>query len=208
MKEVLISIQPERVGKIINGEMSIIVQKTRPKIETPLKCYICCTKGENLWLTQKGVKSKTELAGYLLNEKVVAEFILNEVDFIKMPTNLPQEFLEKACVSGSELMKYLGGDFYKSFYAWHIDSLKIYDKPKELSKFYKPFKYDGDGIICGTEKEMDNIYEWDCETLFKDRYPDFKFENCKCKNCPKAKDFYRLTRPPKSWLYVEKNEEE
>ena len=191
MKEVLISIQPERVEKIINGEMSIIVQKTRPKIETPFKCYICCTKGENLWLTQK----------------VVAEFTLNEVDFIKMPTNLPHEFLEKACVNGSEIMKYLGGDFYKGFYAWHIDNLKIYDKPKELSEFYKPFKYDGDGIICGTEKEMDNIYEWDCETLFKDRYPDFKFENCDCKNCPKAKDFYRLTRPPKSWCYVEELED-
>ena len=75
MKSVLISIKPKWCEKIANGKKTIEVRKTRPKIETPFKCYIYCTKGEILWLTQNGVKSKTELAGYLLNGKVIGEFV-------------------------------------------------------------------------------------------------------------------------------------
>lgn len=92
---------------------------------------------------------------YMLGKrgKVIAEFILNEFDFIKMPTNLPQEFLEKTCVNGSEIMKYLGGNFYKGFYAWHIDNLKIYNKLKELSEFYKH------------DNTYDNAFGW----VFEDR---------------------------------------
>ena len=63
MKSLLINIQPKRCEKIAKREETIEVQKTRPKEETPFKCYIYCTKGENLWLTQKGVKSKTERQG-------------------------------------------------------------------------------------------------------------------------------------------------
>ena len=196
MKKVLISIQPQHVENILNGKKIIEIRKTMPECELPCKVYIYCSWGDrrmNYMLGKRG--------------KVVAEFILTEVDFIKMPANLPHEFLEKACVNGSELIKYLEGNFCKDFYAWHINNLKIYDEPKELSEFYKPFKYDGDGIICGTKEEMYNIYEWDCETLFSDKYPSFKFENHDCKNCPKAKDFYRLKRPPQSWCYVDYVEE-
>lgn len=44
MKSVLISIQPKWVEKIAKGEKTIEVRKSRPKIETPFKCYIYCTK--------------------------------------------------------------------------------------------------------------------------------------------------------------------
>lgn len=44
MKSVLISIRPQWVEKIASGEKTIEVRKTRPKIETPFKCYIYCTK--------------------------------------------------------------------------------------------------------------------------------------------------------------------
>ena len=40
MKSVLISIQPKWVEKIVKGEKTIEVRKSRPKIETPFKCYI------------------------------------------------------------------------------------------------------------------------------------------------------------------------
>lgn len=42
-KAVLISIRPKWCEKIANGEKTIEVRKTRPKMNTPFKCYIYCT---------------------------------------------------------------------------------------------------------------------------------------------------------------------
>ena len=42
-KAVLISIRPKWCEKIINGDKTIEVRKTRPKMDTPFKCYIYCT---------------------------------------------------------------------------------------------------------------------------------------------------------------------
>lgn len=50
MKSVLISIQPKWVKKIANVEKTIEVRKTQPKLKTPFKCYIYCTKGKYEWL--------------------------------------------------------------------------------------------------------------------------------------------------------------
>ena len=44
MKSVLLSIHPQWCELIANGRKTIEVRKTRPKIETPFKCYIYCTK--------------------------------------------------------------------------------------------------------------------------------------------------------------------
>ncbi len=46
MIAVLISIRPRWCEKIISGEKTIEVRKTRPKMDTPFKCYIYCTKAE------------------------------------------------------------------------------------------------------------------------------------------------------------------
>ena len=51
MKAVLISIQPKWVEKIASGKKTIEVRKTRPKIETPFKCYIYCTKPSKKYQT-------------------------------------------------------------------------------------------------------------------------------------------------------------
>ena len=47
MKSVLVSIQPKGCEKIAKGKKTIVVKKTRPKIETPFKCYIYCTKNRD-----------------------------------------------------------------------------------------------------------------------------------------------------------------
>lgn len=39
-KAVLLSIQPRWCGLITSGKKTIEVRKTRPKIDTPFKCYI------------------------------------------------------------------------------------------------------------------------------------------------------------------------
>ena len=40
-----------------------------------------------------------------------------------------------SCLTFSELKDYVGN---KTGYAWWIENLKIYDKPKELSEFNRP----------------------------------------------------------------------
>ena len=46
MKSVLISIQPKWCELIASSKKTIEVRKTRPKIDTPFKCYIYCTKAK------------------------------------------------------------------------------------------------------------------------------------------------------------------
>lgn len=204
MSAIMKSISPKECERIANGEQTVLVSKTRPKIDTPFKCYIYCTKGENLWLTQKGVKSKTELTGYLMNGKVIGEFVCDRItDISVVVRNCNEDYnhvyhndeCKGSCLTWKELQEYGNG---KPLYAWHISDLKIYDKPKELGEFYKPLKYDEDGVICGTKQEMSNIYEWDCETVFNKKHT-----KCTLKECPQLQKFYRLNRTPKSWYYVE-----
>ena len=44
-KSVMISIRPKWCEKIVNGEKTIEVRKTRPKLNTPFRVYIYCTLG-------------------------------------------------------------------------------------------------------------------------------------------------------------------
>lgn len=75
------------------------------------------------------------------NGKVVAEFTLNKIYTLERDLNdwLPKnrydisnELLKDINLNQNELWNYGQG---KTLYAWHIDDLKIYDKPKELSEF-------------------------------------------------------------------------
>lgn len=49
MKAIMISIQPQWVEKILNGEKTIEIRKTMPKCELPCKVYIYCTKPKKWW---------------------------------------------------------------------------------------------------------------------------------------------------------------
>lgn len=212
MKSVLISIQPKWVEKITSGEKTIEVRKSKPKLDTPFKCYIYCTNsGGTLHTAYNGLYYHKSYVGKsdfsCINGKVIGEFVCDKIykfagrwfgDYTR-PFGTEAMILRESCLTLDELTNYLS---LKDGYGWHISNLKIYDKPKELSEFIKPFKYDGDGLRCCTKEELEDIYEWDCETLFKNKYPNFDFENCKCEDCPKAKDFYRLKLAPQSWCYV------
>lgn len=103
MKHILISIKPEWVEKILNGDKTIEIRKTRPKCELPCKVYIYCTKGnkelrlfnQKVCISHKIPRTKTyskaQQKAYTkfigdesqsLNSKVVAEFTLNKVEKI------------------------------------------------------------------------------------------------------------------------------
>lgn len=53
MKAVLISIRPKWCELIATGQKTVEVRKTRPKLETPFKCYIYKTGGTGETSTEK-----------------------------------------------------------------------------------------------------------------------------------------------------------
>lgn len=200
MKAIMISIQPQWTERILNGEKTIEIRKTRPKCELPCKVYIYCTKGKEEQYTPPLSDTNYEHAfGYVMNGKVVAEFTLNKVKeygYIYSPLLLMQGYYtkrgkeldySKCCLKLHEIEKYAddGEILPKPIYAWHIDDLKIYDEPKELGEFYDakecPYKDWGD---------IDNLGCWEtgCEMFSRG---ECRFGHLK------------LDRPPQSWCYVE-----
>lgn len=193
MKAIMISIKPQWVEKILNGEKTIEIRKTMPKCELPCKVYIYCTKGKTTidYIERKGeldwfgnIAEKTLILTspkykFSMGEKlgkVVAEFILNKVDILERDLNdwLPKnrydvsnDLLKNINLNQEQLWNYGQG---KTLYAWYIDDLKIYDKPKELSEFSSISKR-----MKGKESRFSS---------------------------------HLLQRPPMSWCYVEELENE
>lgn len=69
MKEVLISIQPKWCELIANGTKTVEVRKTKPKLNTPFKCYIYCTKEKQQYLQSRSnmffyLESKDFIGGH------------------------------------------------------------------------------------------------------------------------------------------------
>lgn len=203
MKSVLISNCPKWCGKICheigkdeNGkpiyEKRIEVRKTAPK-EVPFKAYIYMTKKKPYMLTFAG-NGKMRVH----NGMVIGEFICDKVYKIEPifsfydcysgyddssdcsyfeDYSIDNERLKKTCLTQQDLCVYGNGN---RLYGWHISNLKIYDKPKELSEFFKP---------CPTKEKGDCL---SCDCLADNDYGGV------CTN--------NLTRPPQSWMYVEEIE--
>ena len=133
MKSVLISIRPEGVKKILGGEKTVEVRKNAPKIATPFKCYIYCTKGNLSYETPGGMICHNN--GGMV---VVGEFVCDKLIPIRVFDNGTIQDrnwnnLNDSCVPYDDLAAYIGRD--KTGYGWHISDLKIYDKPKSIGDF-------------------------------------------------------------------------
>ena len=147
MTAILMSIQPTWVSKILNGKKTLEIRKSMPKCDLPIDVYIYCTKGNGVkdFITiYKHVLTTNEISCHYINGTVVAKFTLNKVEEIKCFSHLlggyqtqtlaNLDLCEVSCLTYDELHSYLKG---KVGYAWHIDNLVVFDKPKELSEFYK-----------------------------------------------------------------------
>ncbi len=195
MKSVLISIQPKWCELIANGKKTIEVRKTQPKLETPFKVYIYCTKNKRQWLRKinnfvreifltenKDIIGRTDKVKSLIgdcttfvenggyNGKVIGEFVCDKIQ-VDRPKSLyaSHKTVVNSCVPIQELIDYVGEKDF--LYFWHISKLVIYDKPRELGEFYVSVKD-----------------HWET-------YDPNKYING-CWQKP-------LTRPPQSWCYVE-----
>lgn len=219
MKAIMISIKPEWVAKILNGEKTIEIRKTMPKCELPIKCYIYCTKDKNnllygspyfngswkVWKDKKSIKDIALVKGWdaktgavyscdLANGKVVVEFTLNRIGMISFFSNgrcVPIDFEDKkTCLTEKEMREYLKGN---TGYAWYIDNLKIYDSPKELREFSKHgFKNLYGSGVCGNSS---------CPFYLDSNTYDLPPECLREDQC-------QIIRPPQSWCYVEEVKDE
>lgn len=222
MKDVLISIRPQWVEKIANGEKTIEIRKTKPKLETPFKCLIYCTiarkNGQPLLIYKDGTvcfgdyreafncNADGEVDCYIGEGKVIGEFVCDRiVDYRPYGLrgfDLSKETLIQMCLSNKDLNEYGKLD---RVYGWHISDLKIYDKPKELSDFgqkCKYAKYQDDewygGWFCYGNESIECDMQ-DCPSCGGEScgYEDYAY--CMCNGLKP------LTRPPQSWCYVEAN---
>jgi len=129
MKAVLISIQPKWCEKIANGQKTIEVRKTAPKIATPFKCYIYETQGETEtpWMDEEGHMI------FRGRGQVIGEFVCPVIEPVSGRNR--QVISALSCVPLPELYNYAGAKGLEGLKGWHISNLVIYDEPKELTEF-------------------------------------------------------------------------
>lgn len=125
MKAVMLSIHPKWCDLIAGGKKTVEVRKTRPKIETPFKCYIYCTVG--------GIKKmpKDYLDESFERGKVIGEFICDKIYELAPINHAPDDLEKQSCLTREDIVSYLNGVGF----GWHISDLVIYDKLKDLSEF-------------------------------------------------------------------------
>ena len=194
MKAVMMRIQPEWCKLIADGKKTIEVRKSKPKLKTPFKVYIYCTKDGDTNGYQIFVKPKNanQFKG-ICTGTVIGEFVCDHIKKVVTYTPGGIEMIDKvatleACLTIAEISKYAHG---KDVFAWYITDLVVYDEPKELSEFFKEGDCEG-GLKCKTcpysEKGNEAAgLEDDCIAPFDTT-----------KRIP-------ITRPPQSWCYVEDN---
>ena len=203
MKAIMKSVSPRICEKVANGDCTILVSKTAPKCEVSFKCYIYCSKDNaNEIVLLKNYKNRFIFGDYrnddghfytIANGKVIGEFVCDEIIewqydkghqyYVDYPDDCTSYFPYLKCHSEatglkcSEIENYGKG---KTLYGWHINDLKIYDKPKDLSEFERPCTYKG---VC-----------YSCERFRPNGIPlPAPYGFCETK----------ITHVPSNWCYVE-----
>lgn len=185
-KAVMLSVRPKWCEKICSGEKTIEVRKTRPKMNTPFKCYIYCTLPK--YPHEDFIATDYPRPQFYGGGKVIGEFVCDCVtplynvcmdDWKRLAGglhNIEKELVNQACLTEANLHTYAGG---KNCFAWHISDLRIYDQPRELTAFRRACKN-----------------SWYCESCAM-----YWGNNGTCGN-----ESLQIKRPPQSWCYVEEME--
>ena len=125
-KAVMLSIRPKWVEKIANGEKTIEVRKTRPKLQTPFKAYIYCSRGSD-------ARRLRGSWGKVIGEFTCERIAVIEYDGDNLWCTTNAAFSPATCLSQTEIIAYIGDK--GRCYGWHISDLLIYDQPRELTAF-------------------------------------------------------------------------
>lgn len=193
-KAVMISIRPKWCEKICRGKKTIEVRKTRPKLETPFKCYIYCTNirpflvwGEVFrgdWFTEF-----TRISGYsraeadkiwdVFNGHIAGEFTCDRIYEIRK-RGIPENF-----------------DYcYLSPNEWGNDDIEVEIKAISAS--------------CVSKEELNTygskaplLYGWHISELKIYDAPKDLDEFTFLRETKFGSEPVTIKRPPQSWCYVE-----
>lgn len=172
MKSILITIKPRFCAKIMNGDKTIEIRKSKALANAIKKLiiinkkgyadiYVCCTKDTNLlhkncadiyWVEDKNFRKKIKQLGLqtqpILNGKVLFKFRCYRVEEMRPFFHWCIE--KETCLTRDEVLDYLdskdksvGNPKRQSkVYAIPINDLEIFAEPKELSEFKTFNTYD------------------------------------------------------------------
>ena len=178
-------------GKLIEHveqEKTVEVRKNYPKdINWDKTVKLYCSKDKKSF---NQIPKRYQPLMELVLGKVIGEFVCDkiiDIDYgVEEGVYLDGDFQEgfekngegnnPTCLSFVDLEKYLTAN---EGYGWHISSLVVYDKPRELGEFITP-------TACKSKVAKDML----CNTCC--------LSSGFCSKKPK-----RITRPPQSWCYVE-----
>lgn len=185
MKKILLLVHPKYCKLIFNGEKTIEVRRSRPKLEPPFEVLVYETKGQFI----KSVKGACTTYGYGRG-KVIGSFICDKIEKINIQAQINTTLSERwtfngiakqACLTAEQLKEYLNGG---TGYGWHITEPKLFDKPKEFYELYAP---------CKKNKQTADENCKGCVYAYKGTTTGEIY----CDNA--------LNRPPLSWCYVEED---
>lgn len=223
-KSVLISIQPKWCELIANGKKTVEVRKSRPKLDTPFKCYIYCTtssyKGKYLHTSNKRGRllfwenpNDTNITvqpenynymAYTCRGKVIGEFVCDEILDYKL-----------ADVS-TDVGVFYYYERYTTQTSYDINSLD------DCLTDYELLDYGYYKNLCGWHISNLKIYDKPKELSEFNKPCDFNYDCFLCDRAVYDKKVITdisgkitkvnnkfiacddvITRPPQSWYYVE-----
>ena len=109
-RDVIISIKPEWVKKIISGEKTIELRKNAPLDPTPFRCFIYVTKD---FKPNRPYSAKL----WASRGKAIGEFVCDLIYLVTPIPAIAEAFSGVSCVSAESIMNY-GGD--KMVYGWRM----------------------------------------------------------------------------------------
>lgn len=218
MKSILISIKPEYVEKILNGEKTIEIRTKKPKIKLPCKVYIYMTKkrnffmanrkGEEIWSGDGLRYDKTEIVKYPkcdvqywhLLGKVVAEFTLNKVEEYELE------------LWDNETFESIGKVYYDEETGEREVDVFASDEDIEKTEFVKSSQLSVNDLRKYLGTGFQTCYAWHIEDLKIYDNPKELIEFSSISKRMKGKESrfasHLLQRPPQSYMFVECLEEE
>lgn len=175
MKAVMLSLRPQWCEKIFNGEKTIEVRKTAPKLETPFTVYVYQTKHKGGNATVREVLNSVYGGG-----KVIGSFVCDRITCCqayygesgeKHLTNLFGDEVKRTCLTEHEMFDYIIGKDKKegTGWLWHIAEQKLFDKPRGLGEFYTKCDKTGDcecedclhlQVVLSSYPCDDDVYTW------------------------------------------------
>lgn len=208
-KAILTSIRPKWCEKIVNGKKTIEVRKTRPKLQTPFKCYIYCTvemaEYDALWVLDTPTREKYSfmaVSAYLKNPKgankgngkVIGEFTC---DRIQSFDSAYSEWAYAVAPSGSVMPMHetKALELCQKDGCLSDDDVLSYFGDEDWKAY---FWHISDLLIYDQPRELTEFRRacpnsWYCESCAM-----YWENNGTCGN-----ESLQIRRPPQSWCYVE-----